>query len=55
MSDPKQQEKLPKDVCIITIMFPSPDDDEAMNIKKEISGILKNIPEKRVTFQITNS
>ena len=37
----------------IQIMFPCESDDEAIDIKKAIDEIVKDIPEKRYTFSIS--
>ncbi len=37
----------------IQIMFPCESDDEAIAIKKAIDEIVKDIPEKRYTFSIS--
>lgn len=43
---------VPPKSCLITVMFPIASDDEAMAIKKAINEALKDVKEKRFTFQI---
>ena len=43
----------PKKGVSIQIMFPCECDDEAIAIKKAIDCIVKDIPEKRYTFAIS--
>lgn len=50
--DAPTKTELPEKACVITIMFPINTDDEAINIKKQISDILKDTKDKRITFQI---
>ncbi len=53
--EPKQPELKPgvKKGVSIQIMFPCESDDEAIAIKKAIDAIVKDIPEKRYTFSIS--
>jgi hypothetical protein len=46
---------MPKKACMITLMFPVKDDEEGMAIKKVLDDAIKDIPEKRYTFQITET
>ncbi len=53
--EPKQEplKTPPKKGVSIQIMFPCESDDEAIAIKKAIDDIVKDIPEKRYTFSIS--
>lgn len=46
---------MPKKACMITLMFPVTDDKFALEIKSRIDEAVKDIPEKRFTFQITET
>lgn len=48
--EPKQQKG-----CIITLMFPVEDDKFALEIKSRIDECIKDIPDKRFTFQINET
>lgn len=39
--------------CQISLMWPCKDDEEALAVKRAIDDIVKDIKEKRYTFQIT--
>ena len=43
---------MPKKACMITIMFAVTDDKFALDIKYLINDAIKDIPEKKYTFQI---
>lgn len=45
--------KPPRKACQISIMWPCESDDEAMHVKKAIDELIKDIKEKRYTFNIT--
>lgn len=49
---PIQKPEVPPKSCIITVMFAVATDEMALNVKKHIDDALKDIPEKRYTFQI---
>lgn len=44
-----------KQICRITLMFTVDTDDEAMEIKKAVSGLVKDKPEIQVNFSLTNA
>ena len=46
---------MPKKSCMITLMFPVEDDVLALQIKGVIDEAIKDITEKRYTFQIQES
>jgi thymidylate synthase len=46
---------MPKKACMITLMFPVTDDKLALEIKTRINDAIQDIPEKRYTFQITET
>ena len=48
----KPNKDVPKKSCMITLMIPIDDDVTALNIKKGIDDLIKDISEKRYTFQI---
>lgn len=53
--DAAQNIPMPKKACMINLMFPVTDDKEAMDIKQQIDEAVKDIKEKRFTFQIIES
>ena len=58
MADEQEQPQLPdkasqKKGVSIQIMFPCESDDVAIGIKKQIDEVVKDIPEKRYTFNIS--
>ena len=46
---------MPQKSCMITLMFPVEDDSLALQIKAVIDDAIKDIKEKRYTFQIQES
>jgi len=52
MVDTSQNIPMPKKACMVTIMFPIPDNKAAYDIKEQLDAILKDIKDKRLTFQI---
>jgi len=46
---------MPKKACVINLMFECIDDQQAFNIKSQIDTIIKDIPQKRFTFQIVET
>ncbi len=46
---------MPKKSCMITLMFAIEDDAEATKLKAVIDDAIKDIKEKRYTFQIQES
>ena len=53
--DTPQTPSMPKMACLINLMFPVNDDTEALHVKKVIDETIKNIKDKRYTFQITET
>ena len=53
--EPKQSEPKPgaKKGVSIQIMFPCENDGYAISVKKAIDDVVKDIPEKRYTFSIS--
>ena len=51
MDNPEPQKQL----CRITLMFTVDTDDEAIEIKKAVSVVVKDKPDIAVTFTITNA
>lgn len=49
----KPESPMPKKACLITIMFECTDDKQAFTMKGQIDDMVKDIPQKRFTFQIT--
>ena len=49
------QQPMPKKACMINLMFGITDDKEALALKVLISDSVKDIKEKRFTFQIIES
>ena len=43
---------MPKKSCMINLMFPVTEDKEALELKAVIDEALKDVKEKRYTFQI---
>jgi len=54
MENPPQQ-PMPKKACMITLMYGIANDKEALDIKAVIDNAIKDIKEKRFTFQIIES
>ena len=52
MDEQQQQTPMPKKSCMINLMFPVTEDIEALDIKHVIDDALKDIKDKRYTFQI---
>lgn len=50
-----QNVPMPKKACMITIMFAVTDDKLALDIKQFIDAAIKDIPDKRYTFQISET
>lgn len=50
--DEKQGIAMPKKACMMTVMFGIEDDKIALDIKHLIDEAIKDIKEKRFTFQI---
>ena len=46
---------MPKRSCLITLMFAIESDAEALHVKKIIDEAVKNIKEKRYTFQLNEN
>lgn len=53
MEHPPEQTPMPKKSCVVTIMFPIEDDAEALKIKAVVDEAVKDMKDKRYTFQIT--
>lgn len=51
--EPPQPKVGAKKGVTINIMFPCESDDFAIKVKKAIDDVVKDIPEKRYTFSIT--
>lgn len=51
METPQEIQK-PKRACNISVIFPCEDDTKAMELKKIIDEAVKDIENKRYTFQI---
>jgi len=49
----EQAPKPPKKACQISIMFPVDDDQKALDVKKAIDVIVKDIQDRRYTFNIS--
>jgi len=54
MDNPINQ-TMPKKSCVITIMFAVEDDALALAVKDKIDNAVKDINDKRYTFQITET
>lgn len=52
MDEQKQQTDIPKKSCMITVMFGIETDEQALDVKQQVDDALKNLKEKRYTFQI---
>lgn len=46
---------MPKKSCIITLMFAVDTDEEALHVKKILNEVVKNIKDKRYSFQINET
>lgn len=55
MSEEPAKEPMPKKTCMITLMFGIKDDDTALNVKKAIDDIVKDIEPKRYNFSINET
>lgn len=53
--DAPQNNPMPKKACMITLMFPVTDDKAAIDIKQQLDVIIKDIKDKRFTFQIVET
>jgi len=42
-----------KQMCMITIVFPTDSDDQAIGVKKKIENITAQYPDARVDFRLT--
>lgn len=54
MSEMPKTEQVRKG-CVISLMFSIDNDSEAMAVKQKVNEIIKDIPEKKFTFQIIES
>lgn len=52
MPDMPTPPPLPKKSCMINLMFPIENDTEALKVKQIINEAVKDMTEKRFTFQI---
>lgn len=52
MEQPEQKTPMPKKSCMINLMFPVTEDSEALAVKHVLDEQLKDVQEKRYTFQI---
>ena len=52
MDTPSQQKPMPKKSCMITLMFGIDNDQQALDVKKQVDNIVKDIKDKRYNFQI---
>ena len=50
-----EKQPMPKKACMITLMFPVKDDAEGLAVKQVLDDAIKDITEKRYTFQITET
>ena len=48
---PKDQ---PKQICTITVAFPPESDDAAIEVKKKIGEVTRDLPDARIDFRIMN-
>lgn len=46
---------MPKKACVINLMFECTDDKQAFAVKEAIDAIVKDIQQKRFTFQIVET
>ena len=46
---------MPKKSCMITLMFPVTGDTEALAVKQVLDDAIKDITDKRYTFQINET
>ncbi|KKM66002.1 hypothetical protein LCGC14_1485590 [marine sediment metagenome] len=44
----------PKQICTIAVIFTPVSDDEGIEVKKKIGEAIKDLPDARVDFRITN-
>ena len=52
MEIPQENNKTLQEVCTITILFPIESDDHAIDVKKKIGAVLKEVPDVMVDFRI---
>lgn len=52
MDEEPKKTPMPKKSCMITVMFGIENDSEALDVKQTIDEALKDIEDKRYTFQI---
>jgi len=55
MEEKSQITPMPKKACVINLMFPVTSDTEALAVKQVLDDAVKEIPEKRYSFQITET
>jgi len=55
MDEKSQITPMPKKACVITLMFPVENDTDALAIKQVLDDTIKDMKEKRYTFQITET
>jgi hypothetical protein len=53
--DTPQTPPMPKKVCMVQLMFPIDNDKDALDVKQQIDAVIKDIKDKRFTFQIIES
>ena len=55
MDEKSQSTPMPKKACVITLMFPVEDDTDALAVKQVLDDAIKDVKDKRYTFQITET
>jgi hypothetical protein len=55
MPVPQEVRPMPKKSCLLTVMFPIDDDQEAIDVKKVVNEALLPYTDKRITMQINES
>ena len=51
----EKKSKQHKKGCVINLMFPVVNDSDAIAVKQQIDNAVKNIKDKRLTFQIVEA
>ena len=54
MENPPEKNESPKQVCTITVVFPSDSDEKAIIAKQKIGEAIGDMADARIDFRLTN-
>lgn len=50
-----EQKPMPKAYCMVTLIFPITGNEQALHVKEVIDHAIKDVKDKRYTFQIVDN